>query len=73
MAIQRDGIRIGTVSGGIVNFGGTAIIAPISVTQTLDGSGGSNSGAKLISKSGLSTTNQATLSELLGLIRTMLR
>lgn len=72
MAINRDGVSIGTVSGGIVNFGGAAIIAPISVTKSSSGSGGDNSGAEVITNSGLSSTNQATISELLKMIRTML-
>ncbi len=36
------GISIGTISGGIVNFGGAGTIAPISVTRTVAGSGEGN-------------------------------
>ncbi|CAH2716008.1 hypothetical protein BACCIP111895_03192 [Neobacillus rhizosphaerae] len=38
MAVNKDGISIGTVSGGIVNFGGAVTIAPISITKTITGS-----------------------------------
>jgi hypothetical protein len=36
---NQECINIGTVSGGIVNFGGAVYIAPISVTKTISGSG----------------------------------
>lgn len=42
MGIFKDGISIGTVSGGIVNFGGAVIISPISITNTVSGSGSRN-------------------------------
>ncbi|MCH6265471.1 spore germination protein [Neobacillus citreus] len=42
MGILKDGISIGTVSGGIVNFGGAVIISPISITNTVSGSGSGN-------------------------------
>ncbi|MFZ7944075.1 spore germination protein [Neobacillus sp. 19] len=44
MTVNRDGVRIGTVSGGIVNFGGAEIIAPISITKTTSGAGEDNTG-----------------------------
>lgn len=37
-------VRIGTISGGIVNFGGAVIISPISVTTSSSGSGSGNTG-----------------------------
>ncbi|MDQ6598306.1 hypothetical protein [Bacillus salipaludis] len=58
--INKDGINIGTISGGIVNFGGAVIISPISVTRTTSGPGEENS------------ANQQTVTEILNLIRTML-
>lgn len=65
-------VNIGTVSGGIVNFGGAVNIAPISVTKTTAGSGGSNTAASNTSKSGNGTANPQTLTDLVNLIRTML-
>lgn len=49
------GVRIGTVSGGIVNFGGAVIISPISVTNTS-------------SESGSRTNGQAIINDLINLI-----
>ncbi|MED3564013.1 MULTISPECIES: spore germination protein [Bacillus] len=51
MAIKKDGVIIGTVSGGIVNFDGTAIIAPISKSNTINGAGANNSGFIVITNS----------------------
>jgi hypothetical protein len=65
-----EGVNIGTISGGIVNFGGAVNIAPISVTKTVAGSGGSSTAAGNTSNS--STTNPQTLTDLVNLIRTML-
>ncbi|MFK9093708.1 hypothetical protein [Bacillus salipaludis] len=45
MAVKHDGVTIGTVSGGIVNFGGTGTIAPISITKTVISGGEGNQGA----------------------------
>lgn len=72
MAVHQDGINIGTISGGIVNFGGAVYISPISITKETAGSGGSNSGAQTTTNTGLSSTNQAKVSELLNIIKTML-
>ena len=69
---QPEGVNIGTVSGGIVNFGGAVTIAPISVTKTVAGSGGSNATASNTSNSGHGTANPQTLTDLINLIRTML-
>lgn len=65
MASNQDGVNIGNVSGGIVNFGGTGIISPISITKSAVGAGGNNTGAVVITNSGLSSTNQITKSDLL--------
>lgn len=45
---NQECVNIGTVSGGIVNFGGAVYIAPISVTKTISGSGedGNNSSSQ---------------------------
>ncbi|MDQ1145910.1 hypothetical protein QE429_002737 [Bacillus sp. SORGH_AS 510] len=39
MEKKQECVNIGTVSGGIVNFGGAVYIAPISVTKSISGSG----------------------------------
>ncbi|CRK84598.1 hypothetical protein [Neobacillus massiliamazoniensis] len=51
MAFKKDGVFIGTVSGGVVNFGGTAFIAPINITNEIIGPGGSNTGFIIITNS----------------------
>ncbi len=59
MEVNQDGVRIGTISGGIVNFGGTVIISPITVSKTTTGVGGNTitvterDSSTLDSKSGL--------------------
>jgi hypothetical protein len=40
---QDQCVSIGTISGGIVNFGGALYISPISITKTISGSENSNS------------------------------
>ncbi|MEH7307760.1 spore germination protein [Neobacillus drentensis] len=56
MTIKREGISIGTISGGIVNFGGAVCISPISVTKSASGSGGGNTGRDITTITGLSST-----------------
>ncbi|WP_191273578.1 spore germination protein [Neobacillus kokaensis] len=51
------GVNIGTISGGIVNFGGAVKIAPVSVTKTISGSGEGNSGSSVTTSSGLNTSS----------------
>ncbi|MDQ0200055.1 spore germination protein [Neobacillus ginsengisoli] len=63
MAINKDGINIGTVSGGIVNFGGAVTIAPISVSKSVNGAGGNNTGGQIITISGSSSSNQINIKE----------
>ncbi|WHY89375.1 spore germination protein [Neobacillus cucumis] len=70
--INKDGINIGTISGGIVNFGGAVCISPISVTRTISGSDGGNSGTSVTTNTRLSSVNQQTVTDILNLIRTML-
>lgn len=38
LAVQHECVTIGTISGGIVNFGGAVYISPISITKTISGS-----------------------------------
>lgn len=71
LAINREGISIGTISGGIVNFGGAVWIAPISVTTTNSGSGSDNSGTEVTSSSSSSSTTQRTITNFLELIKSM--
>lgn len=59
MAISKEGINIGTISGGIVNFGGAVYIAPISVTNTVAGSGEDNTSTTTKTHSPQSAVNLA--------------
>ncbi|MED4206444.1 spore germination protein [Neobacillus mesonae] len=56
MARTPFGVNIGTISGGIVNFGGARTIAPISITKTISGSGEGNTGSTVTTTRGLSST-----------------
>lgn len=69
LAINREGITIGTISGGIVNFGGAVNIAPISVTKTVSGSGEGNQGEDVTTESGLNSSTQNTINTLMDIIR----
>lgn len=70
MAVNHDGITIGTISGGIVNFGGAVCISPISVTKSTSGSGGDNTAAQVTTtNSSLNTINQQSVKDLIELIR----
>jgi hypothetical protein len=70
MAISRDGINIGTISGGIVNFGGAVYISPISVTKTVAGSGEGNDTTSTTNSLQSATDTAANLaSNLLNTIR----
>ncbi|MCM3691285.1 spore germination protein [Neobacillus niacini] len=42
MVTNHNNVSIGTISGGIVNFGGAVYISPISITKTIGGSGENN-------------------------------
>lgn len=58
MAIKKDGINIGTITGGIVNFGGAVIIAPSTVTKSISGPSTSNTGTNITTNSpGTSSAN----------------
>ncbi|MBV7506530.1 hypothetical protein KW850_14795 [Bacillus sp. sid0103] len=65
MTINREGISIGTISGGIVNFGGAIWIAPITITSTTSGSGSDNSTPRL------SSNTQRTITNIFELIKGM--
>lgn len=54
-AVSKDGITIGTISGGIVNFGGAGVIAPISITRTTTGAGSENTGAVIATQTRVSS------------------
>lgn len=60
MEKNQDCINIGTVSGGIVNFGGAVNIAPISVTKSISGSGEDD---------GSSSSSQRSVTSLIDFIR----
>jgi hypothetical protein len=42
LVTNHNNVSIGTISGGIVNFGGAVYISPISITKTISGSGENN-------------------------------
>ncbi|MBO0960194.1 spore germination protein [Neobacillus sp. MM2021_6] len=69
MAINRDGVTIGTISGGIVNFGGAVYISPISITRTTTGAGEENKGAVTATNS----ATQTSISNILDVISRSLR
>jgi hypothetical protein len=72
VSINREGISIGTVSGGIVNFGGAVRISPISVTKTTSGSGSANTGQDITTNSGLNSIQQKRLQDLVEFLETLL-
>ncbi|WP_042455590.1 spore germination protein [Neobacillus dielmonensis] len=63
MAANLDGVSIGTVSGGIVNFGGAVYISPISITNSTTGSGSENSGQAVATNSGVGSTGSGISSQ----------
>lgn len=69
LAINQDGISIGTVSGGIINFGGAVFISPISVTKNVTGAGEANSGGAVTRSSGGNSAVQNNLSDLIDILR----
>jgi hypothetical protein len=42
LVTNHNNVSIGTISGGIVNFGGAVYISPISITKTIGDSGENN-------------------------------
>jgi hypothetical protein len=74
LSIRHEGVTIGTISGGIVNFGGAIYISPISVTKTNSGSGENNTDLVPSEDSDQKgSNNQTNGSEVLKLVRAMLR
>ena len=49
-------VKIDTISGGVVQFGGAVFVSPKSASKSAFGAGASNTGAQVISISGNSTT-----------------
>ncbi|MBT2658790.1 spore germination protein [Bacillus sp. ISL-18] len=52
-------VSINTISGGVVQFGGAVFVSPKSSAKTALGAGASNTGAQVITISGISSTNSA--------------
>ncbi|WP_165976167.1 spore germination protein [Bacillus salipaludis] len=52
MFVKKDGIHIGTISGGVVNFGGAVINSPITISKSVRGAGGDNTGTIVITNVG---------------------
>ncbi|MBS4214307.1 MULTISPECIES: spore germination protein [Neobacillus] len=52
MIVNKNGIHIGTISSGVVNFGRTVFSSPKAVSKTITGAGESNTGIKVITNSG---------------------
>jgi hypothetical protein len=71
LAANQDGITIGTISGGIVNFGGAVCIAPITITTENSGSGSDNTGTELTSSAEFSSRTQRNLTNIFELIKAM--
>lgn len=72
LAINHEGISIGTISGGIVNFGGAVCISPITITSENSGSGSDNTETKTTSRSRVSSTTKRNITDLLEIIKAML-
>jgi hypothetical protein len=72
VAANQNGITIGTISGGIVNFGGAVNISPVTVTKTNSGSGSDNTGTDISTSTGLSSTTNRNITNLLEMIKAML-
>jgi len=50
-------VKIDTVSGGIVQFGGAVFVSPKSAAKTAFGAGSDNTGVHIVTISGISATN----------------
>ncbi|MEH7300388.1 spore germination protein [Neobacillus drentensis] len=50
-------VKIDTVSGGIVQFGGAVFVSPKSASKSFSGSGISNTGVNIVTINGASSTN----------------
>ncbi|NRD76560.1 spore germination protein [Bacillus sp. BRMEA1] len=58
MVVKKDCINIGKISGGVVNFGGSVINSPKSVSKSIYAAGQGNTGTIIITNTGVSATNQ---------------
>ncbi|MFP7298064.1 spore germination protein [Neobacillus niacini] len=58
MVTNHNNVSIGTISGGIVNFGGAIYISPISITKTISGSGENNTSPDSEMSSEMDTENE---------------
>ncbi len=72
LAINQEGISIGTISGGIVNFGGAVCISPITITNTNSDSESDDKKTKITTRSRLNSTTKRNITELLEMIKAML-
>ncbi|TWE00985.1 spore germination protein PF [Neobacillus bataviensis] len=52
-------VKIDTVSGGVVQFGGALFVSPKNAIKSSHGAGSVNSGAHIVTISGVSSTNTA--------------
>jgi hypothetical protein len=52
-------VKIDTVSGGVVQFGGAVFVSPKNAVKSTHGSGSSNTGGQIITINGVSSTNSA--------------
>lgn len=55
-------VDIGTITGGVVNFGGAVFISPKSSIKTTTGSGGDNTGVQVNTVNGVSSSNTVSSS-----------
>ncbi|WP_413306654.1 spore germination protein [Bacillus sp. 1P10SD] len=57
MSFGPGQVKIETISGGVVQFGGAVFVSPKNAIKTLHGSGASNTGASIVTITGASSTN----------------
>lgn len=55
-------VDIGTVTGGVVNFGGAVFVSPKSSSKTTTGSGGDNTAVQVNTVTGVSSSNSLSSS-----------
>ncbi|MGG3466728.1 spore germination protein [Neobacillus pocheonensis] len=57
MSLFPGQVKIDTVSGGGVQFGGAVFVSPKNALKSILGSGASNTGIQIINFNGVSTSN----------------
>ncbi|WML58898.1 spore germination protein [Neobacillus sp. PS2-9] len=57
MSFVPGQVKIDTVSGGVVQFGGAVFVSPKNASKNAFGSGASNTGVHIITVTGTSATN----------------